>query len=365
MSSQAAKRITLYMPSLAGGGAQRVFLYLAQGFVERGYEVHLVLAKAHGPYLPQVPPSVRMIDLGASRVLTSLPALVRYLRDARPYALLSALDHANAIAVCARAIARVPTRVVVTVHSTPSRVVANARTLRAKMLPTWARFFYRRADAVVAVSQGVASELVHYVGVPPQKVTVIYNPAVTPELFRKADEPLHHPWFCKGEPPVVLGVGRLTEAKDFTTLVRAFALLRQHRPARLMILGEGEDRSQLEQLVEELGLSEDVAMPGFVQNPYPYMKQASVFVLSSKWEGFGLVIGEALALGTPVVSTDCPTGPAEILRGGELGKLVPVGDYRAMAQAIAECLDEGRGAPPDLTHLSIETAVENYLRVLG
>lgn len=353
------------MPSLAGGGAERVFLYLAQGFAERGYEVHLVLAKAQGPYLPQVPPCVRMIDLGASRVLTSLPKLIRYLRKERPYALLSALDHANAVAVCARNIARVSTRIIVTVHSTPSRVVANARTLRAKMLPMWARFFYRRADAVVAVSQGVANELVHYIGVPPHKVTVIYNPAVTPELFRKAEEPIDHPWFCAGEPPVVLGVGRLTGAKDFATLVRAFALVRQHRPARLMILGEGEDRPHLEQLVEELGLSQDVAMPGFVQNPYPYMKQASVFVSSSKWEGFGLVIVEALALGTPVVSTDCPTGPAELLRDGELGRLVPVGDCRAMAQAIAECLDEGRGVPPDLTHLSIETAIENYLRVVG
>lgn len=367
MSTQHQKRIALYMPSLAGGGAQRVFLHLAQGFAERGYEVHLVLARAQGPYLPQVPPCVRMIDLGASRVLASLPGLVRYLRDEQPHALLSALDHANAMAVCARRIARVPTRVIVTVHSTPSQVVANARTLRARLLPVWTRFFYCWADAVVAVSQGVADELVRYVGIPAGKVKVIYNPIVTPELFRKAEERLEHSWFQEGEPPVILGVGRLTKPKDFPTLIRAFALVRQQRLARLMILGEGEQRHELERLVRELGLEEDVALPGFVQNPYPYMKHAAVFVLSSRWEGLPTVLVEALALGVPLVATSCVSGTAEILDNGRLGILVEAGDYVSLAQAINKSLDYPGNprTPQDYKRFTLEHALQQYERLTG
>lgn len=366
MNTQPSKRIAFYMPSLAGGGAQRVFLHLAQGFAERGYEVHLVLARAQGPYLPQVPSCVRVIDLGASRVLTSLPKLIRYLRDTRPQALLSALDHANAVAVCARWIARVPTRVIVTIHSTPSQVVANARTLRAKLLPVWTRFFYRWADAVVAVSQGVADELVRYVGIPAEKVKVIYNPIVTPELFRKAEEPLDHPWFRDGEPPVILGAGRLTKPKDFPTLIRAFALVRQQRPARLMILGEGEERPELERLARELGLGEDVALPGFVSNPYPYMKRAAVFVLSSRWEGLPTVLVEALALGTPVVATDCPNGPREILQGGRWGYLTPIGDSAALAESILGALGRPYGASERVVErFSLTAVLKEYDTLLG
>ncbi|MCS6831793.1 MAG: glycosyltransferase [bacterium] len=367
MSRPTPERIAFFLPSLAGGGAQRVFLHLAGGFAERGYEVHLVLARAEGPYLPQVPPCVRMVDLGASRVLTSLPALSRYLRDERPYALLSALDHANAVAACARRLARSSTRVIVTVHSTPSRVVAHARTVRAKLLPFWTRFFYRWADAVVAVSQGVADELVHYVRIPAEKVKVIYNPIVTPELFQKAAEPLEHPWFQEGQPPVILGVGRLTKPKDFPTLIRAFALVRQQRPARLMILGEGEERPELERLIRELGLEEDVALPGFVQNPYPYMKHAAVFVLSSRWEGLPTVLVEALALGAPVVSTNCPSGAAEILDNGRLGILVEVGDCASLARAIDKSLDCPRRLTmaQDYQRFTVEHAVLQYENLAG
>lgn len=359
-------RLAFYLPSLAGGGAQRVFLHLAKGFVDRGYEVHLVLARAEGPYLPQIPKEVRVVDLRAPRVLASLLGLVRYLRREKPFAMLSALDHANAVAIAARSIARVPTRIIVTVHSTPSQVVANARTLPARLLPLWTRPIYRRASAVVGVSQGVANELVHYIGVPEQKVQVVYNPIITPDLFRKAQEPLDHPWFREGEPPVVLGVGRLTKPKDFPTLIRAFALVRRQRPTRLMILGEGEERPALESLVRELGLEADVALPGFVQNPYAYMKRAGVFVLSSRWEGLPTVLIEALALGTPVVATNCPSGPAEVLKGGQIGALVEVGDVGALAGAIHLAIDKKlrTASQEDLAPYTSEYALSRYASLL-
>lgn len=360
-------KIALFMPLLSCGGAERVFMHLGRGFARQGIQVDLVLSRAEGPFQSQVPEEVRMVDLGAPRVLFSLPGLVRYLRRERPDALLSALDHANVVAIVARHLARVPTRIIVTVHSTPSRVVANASTLRARLLPLWVKPFYPRAHAVVAVSQGVADELVHKLGIPAQKVHTIYNPIITPELFEKAEEPLEHPWFAENEPPVVLGVGRLTPAKDFGTLLRAFALVRAQRPARLMILGEGELRPELENLTRDLGIEEDVALPGFVENPYPYMKRAGVFVLSSRWEGLPTVLVETLALGTPVVSTDCPSGPAEILEGGQIGTLVKVEDTESLADAINSALN-GQTRPtsqPQLMLYTIEHALEQYMRVIG
>jgi len=365
MSLNADSRIALFLPSLRGGGAERVMVNLARGFSKCGLAVDLVLVKAEGPYLSQVPPEVRVVDLSASRVLASLPSLTSYLRRERPKALLSALDHANVVALWAQKIAKVPSRVVVSVHSTPSQAAANAKSLKARLMPLWIRSFYPWAHAVVAVSQGVAEDLVRITGIPKEKVRVIYNPVVTPELFAKAEEPLEHPWFAPGEPPVVLGVGRLTAAKDFTTLIRAFALVRRECRARLMILGEGEERPKLEALVRELDLEDDVALPGFVENPYKYMKRAGVLVLSSAWEGFGNVLVEAMALGTPVVSTDCPNGPAEILEGGKWGKLVPVGDVEALARAILVGMDEKRGRGTEgAMRFYLEKIIEEYREVL-
>ena len=359
-------KLALFLPSLRGGGAERVMVNLAQGFVERGLQVDLVLAKAEGSYLSQVPPEVRVVDLGARRVLYSLPGLVRYLRQERPQAMLSALNHANIVAIWAKMLARVKMRLVVAEHNTLSRSTENAPSVRAKFMPFLIKAFYPYADAVVAVSRGVAEDLIARTGLPAEKIKVIYNPVVTPELFTKAEEPLDHPWFRPGEPPVILGVGRLTKQKDFPTLIRAFALVRKERLARLMILGEGEERPNLEALVRELGLEEDVALPGFVENPYKYMKRAAVFVLSSRWEGFGVVLVEAMALGTPVIATDCPSGPAEILEDGRWGRLVPVGDHKALAEAILQVLKEEKvGASARALMFSVERILKEYTNVLG
>lgn len=361
--------MALFLPSLRGGGAERVMVNLARGFAERGLEVDLVLARAEGTYLSQVPPGVRVVDLRAPRVMASLPVLLRYLRRERPEAILSALDHANIVAIWARKLARVRCRLVVSVHSTLSRATVNASTSRGRLMPSLTRMFYPWADAVVAVSQGVAEDLAKTTGLPRERIQVIYNPVVTPELLEKAREPLNHPWFEPGQPPVILSVGRLTMAKDYPTLIRAFALVRAERTARLMILGEGEERSKLESLVRELGLEADVSLPGFVDNPYAYMARAAVFVLSSAWEGFGNVLVEAMAVGTPVVSTDCPSGPAEILEGGRWGRLTPVSDDSALAAAIIANLKEGPKDPKGLRcrarTFSLDNIVEKYLEVLN
>jgi glycosyltransferase involved in cell wall biosynthesis len=236
--------------------------------------------------------------------------------------------------------------------------------VKENLLPRLARIFYRRANAIIAVSQGVADDLVNNIGVSRNKTHVIYNPIVTPALLEKMQIVPSHPWFVPGTPPVVLAVGRLTAQKDYPALLHAFALARQEREMHLLILGEGEKRFELEAMVSSLGLENDVQMPGFVPNPYMYMARASVFVLSSAWEGFSNVIAEALACGVPVVSTDCPSGPAEILENGKFGKLVPVGDPNAMARAILATLD----SIPDRRLLrqraqvfSLETVTSQYI----
>lgn len=359
-------RIALFLPSLIGGGAERVMVNLACGFTKLGFCVDIVLVKAQGTYLQDIPPEIRIVDLKAERTLYSLPKLVGYLLREKPEALLSALEQANVVALWAKKLAFSPVRVVVSVHSTLSVSSQKAFSWRGRLSPWWAHFFYPWAEAIVAVSQGVAEDLIACTGLPRREVHVIYNPIITPELFIKAEEPLDHPWFRLGEPPVVLGVGRLAEEKDFPTLIRAFALVKKERPVRLVILGEGEDRSKIESLVRKLGLEKEVALPGFVENPYKYMKRAAVFVLSSRWEGFGNVLVEAMTLGTPVVSTDCPSGPAEILEGGKWGRLVPVGDVGGLARAILGSFDKERNYSLEWAKaFSLERALEEYLRVLG
>jgi len=360
------QKVALFLPSLRGGGAERVMVNLARGFSEKGLDVDLVLAKAEGPYLSQVPPEVRVIDLHSDRVLASLPHLVRYLLRERPQALLSTLDHANIVALWARKLARVPNRLVVRVANNLSQSASNASSARERLMPRLIHKFYPWADAVVAVSQGVADDLVKTAGLSRERIQVIYNPVVTPDLLEKAKEPLNHAWFAPGEIPVILSVGRLTKAKDYSTLIRAFAQVQREYPARLMILGEGEERPKLETLIRELDLEEDVSLPGFVDNPYAYMARSAVFVLSSVWEGLPNVLIEAMAIGTPVVSTDCPSGPAEILEGGEWGRLVPIGDVEKMTTAIIATLNDPNH--PDVSkraqHFGVEKSVKAYLEVL-
>lgn len=358
--------LSVYLPSLRGGGAERVMVTLANGFAERGIAVDLVLANAEGPYLDDVSPDVHVVDLGGHRVLASLPALVGYLRRERPRALLSAMHHANVIALVARRLAQVSTRVVVSEHANYSQCRQHATSLQTRMITPLMSWAYPWADNVVAVSLGVADDLAPVIGLARASIAVVYNPVVSKDTLARANEPLDHPWFAPGEPPVVLGVGRLTAQKDFDTLLRAFAKLRAERKARLMILGEGELRPELEALIEALGLSTDVALPGFKTNPLAFMRRASLFVLSSRFEGFGNVLVEAMACGTPVVSTDCPSGPAEILEDGKWGRLVPVGDVGALADAMLATLAEAH--QPDVAcrarDFGVAQAVDGYLRVL-
>jgi glycosyltransferase involved in cell wall biosynthesis len=359
-------RLAIFTADMSGGGAERAMMKLAGGIACRGIDVDLVLRRAEGHYLAELSDRVRVVDLGADHVLTSLPALVRYLRRERPRAMLTSLNHVNIVGLWARRLAGVDTRLVVNEQNTVSREAPNSPRRRHRLVPRLARRFYPWADEVVAVSEGAADDLVRAIGLDGEHVKVVPNPIVTLELAEMATEPLDDPWFGDGGDPVALAVGRFTRQKDFPTLIRAIADVREERPIRLLILGDGPERPRMEAVVTELGLEDVVRLPGWVGNPYPYMAAADVFVLSSRWEGLPSVLIEALFCGAPVVATDCPSGPMEILEGGKHGVLVPVGDVGALATGIARAVS-GEVPPPtpeSWRRYEQETVVDRYLDVL-
>ncbi|MBA1147707.1 glycosyltransferase [Ectothiorhodospiraceae bacterium WFHF3C12] len=326
------------------GGVEHMMCNLMEGMVVQGIPVDLVLIKAKGGHLSRIPPAVRVFELNAATSLLALPGLVRYLRRHRPAALLAAKDRAGRVAVLARRLSGVKARVGIRLGQTLSASLKHkGRIARlARYLP--ARWLYPMADELIAVSRGVADDMAAFTGIPRERFRTIANPTVTSRIVEDSRADLDEPWFRDRDGPVIVAAGRLTAQKDFPNLLRAFAALSTSRRARLIILGEGRGRPQLEAMVEDLDLAGRVKLPGFIANPYPYFAAADLFVLASRWEGSPNVLVEALALGTPVVATDCPSGPREILRGGEVGRLVPVGDPFALAQAMAATLDQPPGA---------------------
>jgi glycosyltransferase involved in cell wall biosynthesis len=336
--------IALLASFSGSGGVERMLVNLLQAFVARGVRVDLLLLRADSAYLQDLPTDIRQIRLAGRHSQLAIPALARYLRQARPAALLVAKDRAGRGAVMARALAGTDTPLVLRLgtHLSTAMAARSApeRWLRYRLI----RWLYPRIEAIVAVSEGVAADVQAISGLPAARIHVIRNPVITPALIERARAPCPHQWFAspaaeKARPPVILAVGRLQRQKDFPTLIRAFARLRQQRPCRLIILGEGGGRAGLERLIATLNLSQSIDLPGFVANPYPFMARANLLVLSSAWEGSPNVLTEALALGTPVVATDCPSGPSEILQHGRVGPLVPVGDDEALATAMAHTLD--------------------------
>jgi glycosyltransferase involved in cell wall biosynthesis len=359
-------RIAFFIGFFGGGGIERMTARLAQALVKLGIRVDLITSP-ESPHLWQMPPETRIIDLKAPNLYMCLPALVHYLRKEKPNVLMSADHYQNEVALMGKIIAQVPTRVIVSERNQLSKTARNANNLKGKLAPLTSRLLYPHADEIIAVSQGVAIDLAKTAHIPLSSIQTIYNPVISPELLESAKEPLKHEWFTSNEIPIILGVGKLETQKDFPNLIRAFAKVRQVQPARLVILGWGKDRPHLELLIQKLGLQNDVDLLGYVKNPYAYMVRSSVFVLSSAWEGLGNVIIEALALGIPVVSTDCESGPSEILANGKYGYLTPVGDSEALADSILQVL-AGNSKQVDINWLqqfNVDIATQRYIQVFG
>lgn len=325
------------------GGAERTMLNLANGFQAEGYPVEFVAMRRLDE--PRAIPHLPVSYLGVDRASSSVQPLARYLREKRPEVLISNLYHTNVAAVLAKHVSRSRTRLLLVNHN-PLSVIAEHAGWRNKAMPYAVRVLYPKADRIIAVSQGVADDIIRTCRFSTGKVNVYvaFNPAIGPDLESQARESVDEP-ILRGE--YVLAVGSLNRQKDFSMLLRAFAQLLESRPSRLLILGEGGQRRALENLMRDLEIEESVAMPGNVDNPYPYMARARLFVLSSLWEGLPTVLIEAMALGTPVVATDCLAGPSEILQGGKWGTLVAPGNYSQLSDAMLEMLQSPIVPPPE------------------
>lgn len=328
-----ARRLALLLPDMSGGGAERVALALLRHFIARGHIVDLVLAKRQGVLMSLVPEEVRIIDLEAARLRDTLRPLIRYLRRDRPYALHAMMWPLTVLAVVAKLLARTRTRIIVSDHIALSKQYGGSAATTAAI--RWStRLIYPKADRRILVSADAAEDLTRLSGLKRDQIDVFYNPLELPAAPKRDREAA--PW---GEGARIVTVGVLKPQKNHALLLAAFARLRSRRAAQLAIVGEGVERPRLEQLARDWGIADDVIFPGYAIDPWPWLLSADVFVLSSDYEGFGNVLVEALHAGLPVVSTDCESGPREILDGGAYGRLTPCGDPDALAAAMEEAMD--------------------------
>jgi glycosyltransferase involved in cell wall biosynthesis len=363
-SPQTNRSLVIYLPALAGGGVERLRLHLAPVFAKAGFAVTFLLHRAEGELISAVPKGVRVVPLNCNRTLAALWPMVRFLRREKPEIVLSSLGHNNIMAIWAAKLAGVSTKVIVCQHNAMSSENVRGDEFNYWILPIISKMFLGKANGIMAVSKGVADDLAKVTGIPRDRISVIYNPVVFKDFDDRMNEPVSHPWFGEGKPPVIMGVGRFVDQKDFSTLVDAFAKVIAKRDARLILLGDGPLRDELKAQAEKLGVADKIDMPGFQQNPLPWMKQSAILAMSSRYEGFGNVLVEALACGTPVVSTDCTYGPSEILADGEFGPLVPVGNADAMAKALLDTLENPRSEETLRTRgrqFTVERAAEQYV----
>lgn len=358
--------ISLFLPSVHGGGAERAMLIFGAELIKRGFAVDLVVAKFQGPHVDRIPYGVRVVDLKSDRMLQAVPRLAEYFAAAQPGAIFSTITHANIAALWAARRARLTAPVIVRQSNAPRAETKSSfgRYVAGRLIP----YAYPHAAGIIAVSAGVRDELLELNNRLDRLTKVIPTPVLTEDVRQLAAETPPHPWFAPDTTPIVLSAGRLESHKGMLDLVYAFKIVRERREARLVILGEGSQRARLEQEVTRLGLCDDIALPGFFTNPFCFMRRAAVFVLASHYEGLPNVLIQAMACGTPVVSTDCRSGPSEILDGGELGELVRVGDRVALAAAIERSLDlprQKRAEEVVWERYAAELATTQYLQLAG
>lgn len=333
------RAVALFVPSLAGGGGERAILEVARQLIRNKVTTDLLVTRRGGAFFDLVPEQVRLVDMQSWKTLTCLPKLIRYIRREQPTVLMSSLDMGNLTALLAKVFFTRKLRLIIRQenHCTETYRLSGFVLRCLSLLRIW---LMPAADAIIAVSHGVAQDLQRVAPRAAGLVQVIPNPVVTPMIFDKAKLPVSHPWFGDSRIPVILTAGRLLiSQKDQPTLFKAFAEVLKFRAGRLILLGEGPDRFKLIALARQLGIYESIDFVGFQPNPFAYMRQSRAFVLSSISEGLPSVLIEAMACGTPVVSTDCPAGPREILEDGKWGYLVPVGDWKGLAHAILATLD--------------------------
>lgn len=338
--------VAIYIDSLQGYGADKVLLKIAEGLAEIDIEVDLVTAKKVGKIGSKINPKINLTDFDSSRfnVIKNVVYLTKYLIDKKPAILFSSIHFNNITSACAIVLARflgVKSKLVVRqANSLEFQLKGYPFPIGTLMYPL-IRMAYKKADLIICPSKGLLSDLTKFMKVEESKIKLVYNPTVTADIFVKAQQEINHRWFKQKSCPVILAAGRLKPQKDFKTLINAFARVKRNfRDAKLVILGEGTQRQELESLAIKLGIQEDVDLIGFQENPYAFIAKADVFVLSSIYEGLPNILIEALALKTKIVATNCPSGPAEILKFGKYGSLLPIDSPFLLEAAITEALEK-------------------------
>ena len=382
-------KISFLIPSLSTGGIARVMVNLANHFAQNGHNIDLVYCKKKLDLYQSISKGVNVFKLKKSNFLYSniftirndyhnikywikpiifknkkeklicfLPSLIQYLKNMNPQYIISAQTYTNIITLLAKNHLNSKVKVILTEHTHLSHEILNQNdSYYWKFITPLIQRHYDKADSIVTVSKGVAKDLTESIGIKPKKIVTIYNPVIKNDIFTKIHEPVVHPWF-QGRNLVILGVGRLEPQKDWLTLLKAFVLVLESHPAKLVILGEGSLRKELEQTLSDLDIKGHVEFPGKVKNPYKYMARSDVFVLSSLFEGLSNVLIEALACGCNIVSTDCLSGPAEVLKNGKYGILVPIHDKYAMSNAILTSLSTFYDQK-DLINRALDFRIEN------
>ncbi|MBT3670469.1 MAG: glycosyltransferase [Bacteroidetes bacterium] len=358
-----SKKIIFFIPTLEGGGAERVFLNLAREFIGLGHSVDIVLKEKTGELLPLVPQEIRIISLKSSRMFATLIPLINYLKKEKPDILISGLELPNTIASLASLLTNLETTFILTFHSIISELSISSP--KRNIEKGFARLLYPVADQYVAVSKAVAKDIVQFYRLPSEKINVIYNPVPVQEIQKLAKEPVDHPFYQSGS-PIILGIGRLVSGKNFDILINAFSQLQGNHNAKLIILGEGEMRTSLEMLIEDLDIKKDVALIGFEKNPYKFLSKAKVFVHTSSTEGFGLVLVEALAAGCPVISVNNSGGTLEVLDYGKYGRMVPTGNIEKLTKTIGSIIMNSKKETKIydwLNQFSPEIIAKKYLKL--
>ena len=339
MDNTSGKKLAIFLPSLSGGGAERAMIAVANGLAEF-IKVDLVVSNAEGAYKNEVNANVNIIDFQSHRLLFSFFKLKNYINKHKPTTFISVLTTANIVSIIARFFSKSEFRLILSERASVAAALSDNPLWQARVLPFLIKLLYNYSDKVISVSKGIAEELISDFGIEREKSHVIYNPVVNELLIKKSLEHLENIYFDHRKVPMILGVGRLTSQKNFELLIKSFSILRKSIKAKLVILGEGPLRGELENLAKDLGVEKDVHLPGFVDNPFMWMKNSKVFVLSSDYEGLPNALIQAMACGTEVISTNCPTGPEEILENGKWGKLVNMHDIEGMANAMISSFQE-------------------------
>ena len=344
MKNEKKIKIAFFIPTLGGGGAERNVINLLKNLDKKKYEISLVLGKRKGELMPEIPKDISVVNFGTCSSLRIFLKLIKYFRKTQTDIVVSALPKFNIISLLARKFSKFKIKIIITEHFAVSFLPIIARTFSHKFIARFLLFYfvklvYPMAEAIVCVSQGVADDLLKFIPCEKNKIKVIYNPITNDRIYKMAKEPIAHSWFFDSKIPIVLSIGSLTKAKDYPNFLQAAKMVLQEKIARFVVLGAGAQKIKLKNIAHKLGISENVAFLGFQKNPYKYMKNADVFVLSSFKEGFGNVIVEAMACGTPVVSTNSPfSGPGEIIENKKNGILIPARDPKALSEAILELL---------------------------